>query len=262
MITILLLAHALMAVALLGAVTHQALSVVPQAASTGRRSFFARFRNVNAPAYAGPIVVLFVLTATLGAFLYPQYRVDVRVLLEDTNSRSANGIFEIKEHFIAVGFGALPIYWQSWRTPLAPESATDPTLSDLDSGVLRLVGLRRRSPRQQFQGAAASLSEGLSRVKMFLPACSAPSTTPASGRSTGRCSTTTRKRARFYLTAHADDGPAILWYGWLATAALMSIPVALLVPRRIADRVWNELSWLVVVGSIVAIFIHESRWFI
>ena len=124
MITILLLAHGLLAVALLGAITHQALSVASVAAPAGRRSFFGRFRSVNGPAYAGPIVVLFVLTATLGAILYPQYRVDVRVLLEDTNSRSANGIFEIKEHLIAVGLGALPVYWQSWRTPLAPESAS------------------------------------------------------------------------------------------------------------------------------------------
>jgi hypothetical protein len=120
MITLLLLVHALLAVGLLGAITHQALSVASSPSTSARRSFFTRFRNVNGPAYASPIVVLFVLTATLGALLYPQYRVDVRVLLEDTNSRSANGLFEIKEHFIAVGLGALPAYWLSWRTPLAP----------------------------------------------------------------------------------------------------------------------------------------------
>ena len=124
MITILLLVHMLLAVALLGAITHQALSVVPAGSAAGRRSFFARFRSVNGPAYASPIVVMFVLTAVLGALLYPQYRIDVRVLLEDTNSRSANGIFEIKEHLIAVGLGALPAYWLSWRTPLAPEFAS------------------------------------------------------------------------------------------------------------------------------------------
>ena len=124
MITIFLLIHGLMAVGLLGAITHQALSVAPLTSASGRRSFFARFRSVNGPAYAGPIVVLFVLTAVLGGILYPQYRIDVRVLLEDTNSRSANGIFEIKEHFIAVGLGALPAYWMSWRTPLAPEFAS------------------------------------------------------------------------------------------------------------------------------------------
>jgi hypothetical protein len=66
----------------------------------------------------------------------------------------------------------------------------------------------------------------------------------------------------FYWTDHPEDGPAILWYGWLATAALVSIPLALIVPRRVADRLWNGLLWLVPVGSIVAIFIHESRWFL
>lgn len=123
MITILLLVHGLLAVALLGAITHQALSVAAAGPAAGRRSFFARFRNVNGPAYAGPIVVMFVLTAILGGLLYPAYRIDVRVLLEDTNSRSANGIFEIKEHLIAVGLGALPAYWLAWRTPLSPEFA-------------------------------------------------------------------------------------------------------------------------------------------
>lgn len=124
MITILLLIHGLMAVALLGAITHQALSVVSAGTAGGRPSFFARFRHVNGPAYALPIIVMFVLTAILGGLLYPAYRIDVRVLLEDTNSRSANGIFEIKEHLIAVGVGALPAYWLAWRTPLSPEFAT------------------------------------------------------------------------------------------------------------------------------------------
>lgn len=124
MITILLIVHGLLAVALLGAITHQALSVASAAVGRDRKSFFARFRNVNGPAYASPIVVMFVLTAVLGGLLYPAYRIDVRVLLEDTNSRSANGIFEIKEHLVAVGLGALPAYWLSWRTPLALESAS------------------------------------------------------------------------------------------------------------------------------------------
>lgn len=66
----------------------------------------------------------------------------------------------------------------------------------------------------------------------------------------------------FYLTDHPADGPSILWYGWMATAVLVSLPVALLVPRRLADRLWNGLFWLVPVGSVVAVFIHESRWFL
>jgi hypothetical protein len=122
MIIAFLIVHGLLAVALLGAITHQALSVVPQP-TTGQRSFFGRFRNVNAPAYAGPIVVLFVLTALMGALLYPSYRIEVRTTLEDMQMRAANGVFEIKEHVVAVGLGTLPAYWLFWRTPLRPETA-------------------------------------------------------------------------------------------------------------------------------------------
>src|SRR3977135_2447449 len=109
MITVLLIVHGLLAVTLLGAVTHQAFTVVP-ASSSGKRSFFDRFRGVNGPAYAGPIVVLFLLTALGGALLYPQYRIDVRTTLEDLQLRSANGVFEIKEHLVALGLGLLPTH--------------------------------------------------------------------------------------------------------------------------------------------------------
>jgi hypothetical protein len=123
MIVLLLIVHGLLAVALLGALTHQACSVVPPATTSGQRSFFTKFRNVNAAAYARPVVLLFTVTALGGALLYPRYRVDVRPALEDLQLRSANGIFEIKEHLVAVGLGVLPGYWFVWRTPLSPEYA-------------------------------------------------------------------------------------------------------------------------------------------
>jgi hypothetical protein len=121
MIVALLILHGLLAVALLGALTHQAFAVA--SAKSDKRSFFARFRTVNAAAYASPIVLLFLITALGGALLYPKYRVDVRPALEDLQLRAANGIFEIKEHLVAVGLGVLPGYWFYWRTPLAPEQA-------------------------------------------------------------------------------------------------------------------------------------------
>ena len=124
MIVALLIVHGLLAVTLLGALTHQAFSVVPRRATSGPRSFFARFRTVNAAAYATPIVLLFAVTALGGALLYPAYRVDVRPALEDLQLRAANGIFEIKEHLVAVGLGVLPGYWFFWQTPLAPEHAS------------------------------------------------------------------------------------------------------------------------------------------
>lgn len=121
MITALLIIHGLLAVTLLGAITHQALSVVPP--TGGHRSFFAKFRKVNSAAYAGPIVVIFVVTALMGGLLYPKYRIDVRTSLEDMQLRAANGVFEIKEHLVAVALGTLPAYWLFWQTPLKPEQA-------------------------------------------------------------------------------------------------------------------------------------------
>jgi hypothetical protein len=123
MIVVLLILHGLLAVALLGAITHQAFSVFTTApAAHGRWTFIDRFRGVDATAYATPIVVLFAVTTLGGALLYPQYRIDVRPALEDMQNSAANGVFEIKEHLAAIGLGLLPVYWQFWRKPQGPET--------------------------------------------------------------------------------------------------------------------------------------------
>ena len=124
MIVVLLIVHGLLAVTLLGAITHQALSVLTIAPSAnGRWTFLNRFRGVDATAYTTPIVVLFAVTALGGALLYPQYRIDVRPALEDTQNVAANGVFEIKEHLAAIGLGLLPAYWLFWRKRNGPETA-------------------------------------------------------------------------------------------------------------------------------------------
>ncbi len=119
MITVLLIVHGLLAVALLGAITHQALSVAHRVPASANRSFVGKFRAVGAANYTNAIVILFIVTSIGGALLYPQYRLDVRPALEDLNMRAANGSFEIKEHLAAIGLGLLPIYWVAWRQPLA-----------------------------------------------------------------------------------------------------------------------------------------------
>ena len=124
MIIALLILHGLLAVALLGAITHQALSVLTTSpSSNGRWTFMNRFRGVDATAYVTPVVVLFTITAIGGALLYPQYRIDVRPALEDTQNVAANGVFEIKEHLAAIGLGLLPSYWLFWRRAQGPETA-------------------------------------------------------------------------------------------------------------------------------------------
>jgi hypothetical protein len=123
MIQILLILHTLIAVALLGAITHQAFSVTRRRPAPPSRNVVDRFRGVNSMAFTNTVILLFTASAVIGGFLYPRYRVDVRPALEDMQLRSANGIFEIKEHFAAIGLGLLPAYWRFWRAPLTPQYA-------------------------------------------------------------------------------------------------------------------------------------------
>jgi hypothetical protein len=114
MTTLLLIIHGLLAVALLGAVTHQAISVwLP--ARKAADSFVGRMRSVSAPSYATAIIVLYAATAIFGGIIYTEYRVAIRVVLEQLNYWKAHGAFELKEHFVAVGLGMLPAYWYFWR---------------------------------------------------------------------------------------------------------------------------------------------------
>jgi hypothetical protein len=123
MIVVLLILHGLLAVALLGAVTHQALSTRRLKPNGDRDSFMARYRSVHDAAFPYAVAILFSLTSLGGGFLYPQYRIDVRPSLEERQMSAANGVFEIKEHLAAIGLGILPAYLVYWRRPLRPEYA-------------------------------------------------------------------------------------------------------------------------------------------
>lgn len=65
----------------------------------------------------------------------------------------------------------------------------------------------------------------------------------------------------FYWKMHPQDGPAILWYGWVASALLVSGALALIVPRRLAEQVSNDMVWMVTVALVVVILIYERQWF-
>ena len=116
----LLILHGLVAVALLGAITHQAISAwVP--AGSGPRSFVDRFRGVHAAAFTNAIVVLYVASILLGAVIYLLFKVDIQPSLERDRHWYVLGFFDLKEDFVAIGLGLLPAYWISWRRPLVNE---------------------------------------------------------------------------------------------------------------------------------------------
>jgi hypothetical protein len=121
MTTALLILHGLIAVALIGAITHQTLAAwAPSGARPG--SFFGRFRAVEGAAFANAVVALYAAVAILGAIVYLNFKVDIQPVLERDRHWHALGYFDLKEDFTAIGFSLLPAYWVSWRT-LADEPA-------------------------------------------------------------------------------------------------------------------------------------------
>jgi len=119
---VLLILHGLVAVALLGAITHQTLATW---ATAGVRpsSFLGRFRSVPSERFANAIVVLYAVSILLGGIIYLYFRVDIRPGLERAGHWPALGFFDLKEHFAAIGFALLPAYWVCWRRPGKDESA-------------------------------------------------------------------------------------------------------------------------------------------
>jgi hypothetical protein len=115
-IVVLLLIHSVSAVLLLGAITHQALAVwwpTPQRGAGWWRSL----RGVHPERYVQAIWILYCITALLGALLYPTFRSIARAEYLDANAPWATGLFEIKEHAVALGLALLPAYWAVWREP-------------------------------------------------------------------------------------------------------------------------------------------------
>lgn len=122
MFTTLLIIHGLLAVALLGAITHQTAAVLWPA--TAKSSFIASFRGVAGARYTVATIVLYLVTGVLGAIIYTVYRIAVRPYLESAQLWEINGSFELKEQFATIGFGLLPLYWMVWRTPLESKLAS------------------------------------------------------------------------------------------------------------------------------------------
>jgi hypothetical protein len=114
--TILLIIHGLLAIALLGALTHQAMAaLVPVRQPAGAPGFVDRFRAVPAAVYAGAICVLWILTFIMGSWIYTKYRIQVRIPIEQAGFWKTQGFFELKEHAATIGLGLLPAYWYFWK---------------------------------------------------------------------------------------------------------------------------------------------------
>lgn len=100
----LLVVHALVAAALLGSCTHAAYELVRYLLSRPRRPKLERI-------HARLMLFLYSAQFTLGAVLYPTYRVKVRHNYFDAHLPWATNLFDIKEMFAAFGLGLVIVYY-------------------------------------------------------------------------------------------------------------------------------------------------------
>ena len=127
MTLVLLLALALAAAALLGALTHQCVAawrLAPRAVA-GQGGFMARYGAVGARGFTLAVVVLYLAVALPGGLVYPAYRLDVRIPFEEMDLWWAVGLFEVKEHWGGIGLGLLPLYASLWLAPQLAEHRRD-----------------------------------------------------------------------------------------------------------------------------------------
>jgi hypothetical protein len=129
-----LFVHLILAVGLLGALTHQAMAVaLPVHRPAG--DIVTRFRAVPAAGYATAVCVLWVLTFIVGSYIYTKYRIYIRIPIEAAHDYKTGGFFDFKEHVATLGLVLLPAYWFFWK------NAQDPQYDNARKGVTIILAI-------------------------------------------------------------------------------------------------------------------------
>lgn len=99
-----LVTHALLAMLLLGSMTHNVLLTI--------RYLWGHFYKVKLEKlYVKVAFVAYLLTFLLGSLLYPNYRYHVRAQYLDKHAPWATNLFDIKEHWAAIGLALFLVFW-------------------------------------------------------------------------------------------------------------------------------------------------------
>lgn len=99
----LLVLHALLAMLLIGSMTHNVLITT--------RYLWGRFHKVKLEKlYVKVAFTAYLLTFSLGSLLYPNYRYHVRAQYLDKQAPWATNLFDIKEHWAAIGLALFGVY--------------------------------------------------------------------------------------------------------------------------------------------------------
>jgi hypothetical protein len=57
-------------------------------------------------------------------------------------------------------------------------------------------------------------------------------------------------------------GPAMAWYGWMCTAAIPAVILAVLVPKRMGERIPAAVFWVMPWVVLLVGFYNERQWFL
>lgn len=129
----LLVVHALLAIALLGATTHDAILVIGFL-----RGRFGRARLERL--YVRIQLVAYLATFLVGSVIYPAYRIYVRAAVFDRWAPWASNLFDVKENFAALGLAVTIAYaWLRGRFEPARDAAWGPLYAVLGLTVAALV---------------------------------------------------------------------------------------------------------------------------
>ena len=129
----LLVIHALLAIALLGATTHDAVLVIGYL-----RGRFGRARLERT--YVRIQLATYLATFAIGSVIYPAYRIYVRAAVFDRWSPWASNLFDVKENFAALGLAVVIAYaWLRGRFEPARDAAWRPLYAVLGLTVATLV---------------------------------------------------------------------------------------------------------------------------
>ncbi len=122
--SIVVIVHLLFAITLLGALTHQTAALLwppgpaappPAGGRPAAPPITRAYRSVRVNLYTNAVIVLYLLTAFVGTFLYGPYRLTILPFFYGHGLKLFGGIFELKEHFVVIGLALLPVYWLLWK---------------------------------------------------------------------------------------------------------------------------------------------------
>ena len=58
------------------------------------------------------------------------------------------------------------------------------------------------------------------------------------------------------------SGPTMMYYGWMATAAIAGLIAALIVPSKIAAKLPSSVAWVVPLLLVAFTLVYEKHWFL